>query len=67
MGPEGWEVLRATLEYIGDNHLKIADAKRGDIGNTSRNVCPYIFRDTSTPMPSPLLLIMGRRFRQALP
>ncbi|MEZ4984426.1 MAG: orotidine-5'-phosphate decarboxylase [Saprospiraceae bacterium] len=36
MGTQGWEVLQATLAYIGDNHLKIADAKRGDIGNTSR-------------------------------
>ncbi len=64
MGPEGWQVLRATLEYIGDNHLKIADAKRGDIGNTSRmyartffetihadaiTVAPYMGEDSVKP------------------
>lgn len=64
MGPEGWEVLHATLEYIGDDHLKIADAKRGDIGNTSRmyartffetlhadavTVAPYMGEDSVKP------------------
>lgn len=64
MGSEGWEVLRATLEYIGDKHLKIADAKRGDIGNTSRmyaraffetiradaiTVAPYMGEDSVKP------------------
>src|SRR5690606_38560869 len=34
-GAKGWESLRKTLEYIPDSHFKIADAKRGDIGNTS--------------------------------
>ena len=47
MGPEGWEVLRATLEYIGDDHLKIADAKRGDIGNTSRMYATTFFETLS--------------------
>jgi len=47
MGPEGWEVLRATLEYIGDLHLKIADAKRGDIGNTSRMYAQTFFETLS--------------------
>ncbi|RME97908.1 MAG: orotidine-5'-phosphate decarboxylase [Bacteroidetes bacterium] len=64
MGPEGWEVLRASLAYIGDEHLKIADAKRGDIGNTSRmyaktffetmaadaiTVAPYMGEDSVKP------------------
>jgi len=34
-GVAGWEVLQKTVEYIGKEHFKIADAKRGDIGNTS--------------------------------
>jgi orotidine-5'-phosphate decarboxylase len=36
LGPDGWKTLAATIEYIGKEHLIIADAKRGDIGNTSR-------------------------------
>ena len=38
LGAEGWEVLGQTVEYIRKNHpdqFIIADAKRGDIGNTS--------------------------------
>ena len=34
-GPRGWESLQKTLEYLPQEHLTIADAKRGDIGNTS--------------------------------
>lgn len=35
LGPAGWESLRKTLEYIPAGIFSIADAKRGDIGNTS--------------------------------
>ncbi len=35
-GAGGWESLRKTLAYIPEEHFTIADAKRGDIGNTSR-------------------------------
>ncbi len=35
MGVKGWESLEKTVHYIGHEHFKIADAKRGDIGNTS--------------------------------
>lgn len=35
MGPAGWESLAKTLAYIPEEHFTIADAKRGDIGNTS--------------------------------
>ncbi|MEM1136352.1 MAG: orotidine-5'-phosphate decarboxylase [Bacteroidota bacterium] len=35
LGASGWESLQKTLEYIPDNLFTIADAKRGDIGNTS--------------------------------
>lgn len=35
LGPSGWESLRKTIEYIPKDIFTIADAKRGDIGNTS--------------------------------
>lgn len=35
LGPKGWESLHKTLEYIPKDVFTIADAKRGDIGNTS--------------------------------
>ena len=35
LGGKGWESLQKTLDYIPDSHFTIADAKRGDIGNTS--------------------------------
>lgn len=34
-GLKGWETLEKTAAYIGESHFRIADAKRGDIGNTS--------------------------------
>lgn len=34
-GPRGWESLQKTLDYIPNDCFTIADAKRGDIGNTS--------------------------------
>ena len=35
LGPSGLESLEKTVEYIPDDIFVIADAKRGDIGNTS--------------------------------
>ncbi|CAG4990970.1 Orotidine 5'-phosphate decarboxylase [Dyadobacter sp. CECT 9275] len=35
LGAKGWESLQKTIEYIPKSHFTIADAKRGDIGNTS--------------------------------
>lgn len=35
LGAQGWESLKKTLEYIPKDCFTIADAKRGDIGNTS--------------------------------
>ncbi len=35
LGVKGWEALEKTVHYIPSTHFKIADAKRGDIGNTS--------------------------------
>jgi orotidine-5'-phosphate decarboxylase len=34
MGAKGWEIMEKTLNLIPETHLTIADAKRGDIGNT---------------------------------
>ena len=35
LGTKGWETMERTLNYIPKNIFTIADAKRGDIGNTS--------------------------------
>lgn len=35
LGAKGWESLQKTLDYIPKDCFTIADAKRGDIGNTS--------------------------------
>jgi len=34
-GAEGFEIMKKTFDYIPRDLLKIADCKRGDIGNTS--------------------------------
>jgi len=64
MGVSGWNSLQKTLDYITDNIFIIADAKRGDIGNTSKmyakaffenlnvdavTVSPYMGSDSVTP------------------
>lgn len=64
MGPKGWESLRKTLDYIPKDCFTIADAKRGDIGNTSAlyartyfqqmefdsiTVAPYMGEDSVKP------------------
>lgn len=67
MGLEGWDVLERTIEYIRTNYpdqFIIADAKRGDIGNTSAmyartffgnmdfdsvTVAPYMGEDSVSP------------------
>src|SRR3954467_4904716 len=43
MGIKGWEALAQTADYIPSTHLKIADAKRGDIGNTSAQYAKAFF------------------------
>ena len=43
LGLDGMTILRDTIAYIGDEHLVIADAKRGDIGNTSRYYASFAF------------------------
>ncbi|NJO24700.1 MAG: orotidine-5'-phosphate decarboxylase [Bacteroidia bacterium] len=42
-GVKGWEAMEKTVHYIGDVHFKIADAKRGDIGNTSHQYAKAFF------------------------
>ena len=64
MGRQGWDILEETVEYIGKDHFTIADAKRGDIGNTSSyyakaffetygfdsiTVAPYMGKDSVSP------------------
>lgn len=66
-GIKGWEALEMTVDYLKKNypnHFIIADAKRGDIGNTSKmyaatffeemdvdavTVAPYMGEDSVTP------------------
>jgi len=43
LGLKGWEAMEKTARYIGDEHFKIADAKRGDIGNTSDQYAKAFF------------------------
>ena len=46
-GLKGWENLERTAAYIGNTHLRIADAKRGDIGNTSSMYARAFFEKMS--------------------
>lgn len=63
-GIEGWKSFVKTIEYIPKNKFIIADAKRGDIGNTSNRyakaffekmpcdaitIAPYMGEDSVTP------------------
>ncbi len=43
LGVEGWMALEKTVNYIPSTHYKIADAKRGDIGNTSARYAKAFF------------------------
>lgn len=43
MGLQGWAALEKTIAYIPDTHFKIADAKRGDIGNTASQYAKAFF------------------------
>lgn len=67
LGVEGWVALEKTIKYLKENYpdqFIIADAKRGDIGNTSQlyarsffehldvdaiTVAPYMGEDSVTP------------------
>jgi len=43
LGLRGWEAMEQTVNYIPSTHFKIADAKRGDIGNTSSQYAKAFF------------------------
>lgn len=64
LGTKGWESLQKTLDYLPRDCFAIADAKRGDIGNTSAmyakaffehlpfdavTVAPYMGEDSVKP------------------
>lgn len=42
-GLRGWEALEKTVQHIPSTHFRIADAKRGDIGNTSSQYAKAFF------------------------
>lgn len=42
-GKSGWDAMDKTLSIIPSTHLTIADAKRGDIGNTSAQYAKTFF------------------------
>ncbi|WP_093368623.1 orotidine-5'-phosphate decarboxylase [Psychroflexus sediminis] len=47
-GVKGWKALKRTIDYINDEYpdqFTIADAKRGDIGNTSAMYAKAFFED----------------------
>lgn len=44
LGPKGWESLQKTIDYIPKDIFTIADAKRGDIGNTSSLYAKAFFK-----------------------
>ena len=43
LGVRGWEAMEKTVNYISKDHFIIADAKRGDIGNTSSQYAKAFF------------------------
>ena len=43
LGVKGWDAMERTVNYIPSTHFRIADAKRGDIGNTSSQYAQGIF------------------------
>lgn len=47
LGAKGWDLMEATLAYIPKNIFTIADAKRGDIGNTSTMYAKAFFETLS--------------------
>ena len=43
LGSKGWDTMERTVNYIPKEHFTIADAKRGDIGNTSSQYARAFF------------------------
>jgi orotidine-5'-phosphate decarboxylase len=50
MGLKGWDTLIKTWKYIPNNIFTIADAKRGDIGNTSAMYADAFFNEEKSGM-----------------
>jgi orotidine-5'-phosphate decarboxylase len=50
MGIKGWQSMIKTINYIPSDQFIIADAKRGDIGNTSTMYAKTFFDKTSSGM-----------------
>jgi orotidine-5'-phosphate decarboxylase len=50
LGVKGWESLQKTIDYIPKDIFTIADAKRGDIGNTSDLYARTFFDPASSGM-----------------
>jgi orotidine-5'-phosphate decarboxylase len=50
MGLTGWDTLIKTWKYIPNNIFTIADAKRGDIGNTSAMYADAFFNEEKSGM-----------------
>ncbi|MFM6948178.1 MAG: orotidine-5'-phosphate decarboxylase [Aquirufa sp.] len=48
MGPRGWESLQKTMDYMPKEVFTIADAKRGDIGNTAFKYAQTFFEPSSS-------------------
>jgi orotidine-5'-phosphate decarboxylase len=49
-GVKGWETLVKTWQYLPKDVFTIADAKRGDIGNTSAMYAEAFFKEESSAM-----------------
>ena len=64
MGVEGWQVLQKTIALLPEDVMSVADAKRGDIGNSAKfyarsvyetlgfdacTVSPYMGKDSIEP------------------
>ena len=45
LGAKGWDIMERTVNYIPSEHFTIADAKRGDIGNTSSQYAKAFFEN----------------------
>lgn len=45
MGRRGWQTLQRTLSHIPDDVVTIGDAKRGDIGNSSKLYAHALFEE----------------------
>jgi orotidine-5'-phosphate decarboxylase len=43
LGVKGWQAMEKTVRYLPNDVFKIADAKRGDIGNTSAQYAKAFF------------------------